>query len=371
MKGEKKEKGEGLGREDVSAPWEPAPDYRRLLSTIHLEEPDRVPLAELSIDRPIKEEFLGKSVRDVASDVEFWYKAGYDYIYMRPVYEYAGVSALVASGTTIAGEASASLEAESESSMDSGVIKSPDDIQSYPWPNPEQVDVSNLDQAAGILPEGMGIITGVGGIFTRCWLLMGFQPFSFALADRPELVGELFRRVGSIQCQVLRRIVKKSKVFAIWYGDDLAYTEGLMISPAHLRRYLFPWLEELMSIARDAGLPFIMHSDGRLYDILEDLLAMGLQALHPVEPKAMDINDLKARFGSRLALFGNIDLGSTLVRGAPADVKREVRQRIRDLAPGGGYAVSSSNTITRYVPLPNYMALRKATFEYGRYPIDL
>lgn len=160
-------------------------------------------------------------------------------------------------------------------------------------------------------------------------------------------------------------------VIAIWYGDDLAYTEGTMISPRHLRQYLYPWLEELMAITHQAGMPFILHSDGRLYDILDDLLAMGLNALHPIEPKAMDINELKARYGRRLALFGNIDLGSTLVRGTPEDVRAEVRQRIKDLAPGGGYAVSSSNTIARYVPVANYNAMRQATFDYGVYPIHL
>ena len=347
------------------------PDYQRVLTTIHCKEPDRVPLAELGMDRPIKEAVLGKPVRDVASDVEFWYRAGYDYIYLRPNYEYTGMPGIVAAGTSISGEASATRDAESISSMKEGLIKDMAGLETYPWPDPETIDYSNLVEAAEILPDGMGIISGVGGMFTRCWLLMGFEPFSYALVDRPALIGELFRRIGSIQCEVLRRVVKMDNIFAIWYGDDLAYTEGLMISPKYLRQYLFPWLEELMSIAHDAGLPFIMHSDGRLYDILDDLIAMGLNALHPIEPKAMDINDLKARYGHKLALFGNIDLGSTLVRGTPDDVRTEVRQRIKDLAPGGGYAVSSSNSITRYVPVENYSALREATFEYGAYPINL
>ena len=142
-----------------------------------------------------------------------------------------------------------------------------------------------------------------------------------------------------------------------------------MVSVDHLRRYLFPWFEEMVSIAHSAGMPFILHSDGRLYDVLEDLLAIGIDGLNPIEPKAMDINDLKIRYGDRLAIFGNIDLGSTLVLGTPDDVRAEVRQRIKDLAPGGGYGVSSSNSIARYVPAENYHALREAVFEYGKYPI--
>jgi uroporphyrinogen decarboxylase len=163
------------------------------------------------------------------------------------------------------------------------------------------------------------------------------------------------------------------KVFAVWYGDDLAYTESLLTSPGVLRRYFFPWIEELAGIAHRAGMPFIMHSDGRLWQVMDDLVALGLNALHPIEPKAMDIYELKRRYGQKIALFGNIDLGYTLTagRGRPEDIRAEVRQRIKDLAPGGGYAVASGAGVTRYVKLENFNALREATFEYGVYPICL
>jgi len=130
-------------------------------------------------------------------------------------------------------------------------------------------------------------------------------------------------------------------------------------------------MEELAAIAHGAGMPFIMHSDGRLWEVIPDLIALGLNALHPIEPKAMDITEVKARYGHKLALFGNLDLGYTLTRGTPDEVRAEVRQRIKELAPGGGYAVGSSNSVTRYVPVENFNAMREATFEYGEYPIDL
>jgi len=350
-----------------------SPDYRRLLTVIRLEEPDRVPLAELAIDRPVKEGFLGKPVRDIPTDVECWYKAGYDYLYLRAAYEYPGVPAVVATGTVMGGEASAREEgvAQSVSSMAPGVIGDLDDLEGYPWPDPETIDYSPLVEAAECLPDGMGIISGVGGIFTRAWLLLGFQNFCYALADNPELIARMFERIGSIQAGVLRRIVQMDKVFAVWYGDDLGYTEALIVPPKVYRQYLFPWTEELSSIAHGAGMPFIFHSDGKLWEIIPDFITMGVNVLHPIEPKAMDINEVKARYGDRLALFGNIDLGYTLVRGTPDEVRAEVRQRIKDLAPGGGYAVGSSNTVARYVPVPNFNAMREATFEYGTYPIRL
>lgn len=347
------------------------PDYQRLLKAIRHEEPDRVPIAELGHDRLIKDLFMGKPVRDVPTDVEFWYRTGYDYIYLRPAYEFPyTMPSNVNTGSGLDLKAD-EIETETISDTEAGVITEIADLETYPWPDPETIDYSNLIEAATCLPDGMGIISGVGGIFTRTWMMMGLEYFCFALVENPELVARIFTRVGTIQTEVLRKVVKMDKVFAIWYGDDLAYTESLMVSPTIYRQYLFPWIEELSKITHDAGMPFIMHSDGVLWEVIPDLIAMGLNALHPIEPKAMDINEVKARYGEKLALFGNIDLSYTLTRGTQEEVKAEVRQRIKDLAPGGGYAVGSGAGITRYVPIENFNAMREAAFEYGIYPIKL
>ncbi len=122
-------------------------------------------------------------------------------------------------------------------------------------------------------------------------------------------------------------------VVAAWYGDDLAYTESLLVSPKILRKHFFPWMEELAGIAHAAGMPFIMHSDGRLWQVLDDLIALGVNALHPIEAKAMDIYDLKRRYGQKLAIFGNVDLGYTLDRGhgdAGGDPRRSAASRSRN-----------------------------------------
>jgi uroporphyrinogen decarboxylase len=84
----------------------------------------------------------------------------------------------------------------------------------------------------------------------------------------------------------------------------------------------------------------------------------------------MDINEVKEKYGHSLCIIGNIDLAYTLTRGTPREVEAEVRQRIRDIAPGGGYCVSSSNSITEYVPLDNFKAMIAATLKYGSYPIN-
>jgi uroporphyrinogen decarboxylase len=252
-----------------------------------------------------------------------------------------------------------------------GVIAGRDDLDAYPWPDPsDDAYYEPLKEAAACLPPGMGLVSGVGGIFTRTWMLLGFERFCFALTEQPDLIAEIFQRVGAIQVAALRRVVKEDRVVAIWCGDDLAYTQSTMVSPQVYRKYLFPWMEQLAAIAHEAGLPFVFHSDGKLWEVIPDLIAVGVNALHPIEPKAMDINLVKARYGDKLALIGNIDM-NLLCLGTPDQVKEQVRQRIKDLAPGGGYAVGANPGVAYYVRPENYDAMRQAVFEYGKYPIQL
>ncbi len=252
--------------------WMPPPDYRRLLTTLRREEPDRVPIAELGVDPPIKEKLLGRPVRGVEDDVEFWYRAGYDYIYLRPAYEFPGTM----TGNVTTGQPkydhNLDYEEKSLSMTESGVIATMADVDAYAWPDPGcDAYYQPLTDAVRCLPSGMGLISGVGGIFTRVWMLLGFERFCIALSEDPELIAELFRRVAATQIAVLERVIREPGLIAVWYGDDLAYTRSLMVSPKVYRQYLFPHMEALAGIAHRAGMPFMYHTDGRLWDVIPDL----------------------------------------------------------------------------------------------------
>jgi len=343
------------------------PNFDRLRTTLlRTGEPDRVPTVELLVDREIKEAFLGRPIQSVADDVDFWYRAGYDYIHIRAGYEYRmlGDEDTVAT-KTYGGDFQVRRWVSSRDTW----INSWAEYETYPWPDPETIDYSPIRQAADLLPAGMMVISGVGGIFTRVWRIMGYENFSYALVDQPDLVAALFKRVGETQLAVFERIVELDRIGAMWYGDDMAYTEGLLVSPEVLRRHVFPYLKEMGRICRRKELPFILHSDGDLWPIMDDLLDIGFNALHPIEPKALDLAELKEKLGYRLCFLGAIDLGEVLTLGDPAIVDTAVRDCIRIAAPGGGYGVGSSNTVAHWVPLENYQAMLAATRKYGAYPI--
>jgi uroporphyrinogen decarboxylase len=355
----------------------PKPDVNRFLTALRREEPDRVPLAEFLVDPPVKQAFIGRPVGnallgtegyDVEADVAFWAAAGYDYIHLAPWYLH-----LFPEGWQVAKGAYSrySEEAVEKAWMEEhqGVIRTREDLERYPWPTIEQVQFDHIRRAGEILPEGMGLTTGTWGILETSRQLMGFEGMCLALYDDPALVEGVIERIGSLLFQVFERAADLPKVVGLWLADDLAHAEGFFVSPGFYRRVLFPWFRRYGEAAARRGMPLVYHCDGDIWEILPDLAGCGITALQPIEPKAMDIVELKRKWGKQFALIGNIDLGYTLTRGSPEEVEAEVRQRIRELGPGGGYCVGSSNSIATYVPLANYRAMIAAALKWGKYPI--
>lgn len=369
--------------------FEPNPDFERLRRTLLCEEPDRVPTAELYVDRPAKEGLVGESIDTLPDSIRFYHAAGYDFYGLR--FSYADDFHVGDFSKSGRGDATYTQSAYGDTGTrkrhwvrgKDHYISTVADFENFEWPVAEtdkvageaDIDAMPADEALEIvrrhLPQGMKVIAWSSGIFEYISWLMGFEQFCDALYTDPELIERMFDRVGSLFASLFEYMASIDVVGALWYADDLAYAEGLLWSPELMRKYLFPWYEELGAIARKNDLPLILHSDGDLTKILDDYIAFGWNAIQPVEPKAMDIRELKRKYGKKLCFIGNVDLSYTLTRGTPGEVREEVKGLIRDVAPGGGFCVGSSNTITDYVPPQNYRALLEATFEYGKYPIDV
>lgn len=359
------------------------PDFQNLRRTLLRQgEPAYVPLVELGIDADVKCRFLGRPVETLADEIEFWSGAGYDFVPFQ-----AGIRTLFWPGVVSSEKQPAevahlqrrnqtrySLYRDSDREMGwaeegTGVIATLEDFERFAWPDPDQYDFTAFDEAARLLPPGMKVLVNVGCVFTAAWMLMGMEHFCLALRENPELIRRLYDRIWAIQSRTLLRVLRFEAVGGVFHADDLAHSTGTLVAPSHFRRYVFPFYRWCSAVVRDRGLPHIFHSDGRLNAVLDDIVECGFDALHPIEPKAMDIAEVKRKYGDRLCLIGNIDLNYTLTRGTPEEVRREVAERILAIGPGGGYCVSSGNSITAYVPMENYLAMREAVFDYGAYPL--
>jgi uroporphyrinogen decarboxylase len=351
---------------------EPKPDFERYMTTLRCEEPDRVPLGDWHVDQLPKENFMGKKIATLQDQVDFWYTAGFDYItsssgILEPVRAPEGMTTRGEAVHTEYGDRKSREWAQEHE----GVITSLEQFEKYPWPSVDDFDLSQWDFFDHNLPKGMKAIHLLGKIYTTAWMFMGAEVFFNALDTSEELIAAIFEKIGQIQYETFLRVIEHPSVGAVLNPDDIAHNTGLLVNPVHLRKYLFPWYKKMGDVCRDNGKGFIFHSDGDCTEVMDDLIECGFHAFNPLQPNAMDIDEVKAKWGTQLCLIGNINLDSTLTLGTPQDVRAEVYERIRTIGPGGGFMVASSNSITDYVPPDNMKALIEATFEFGRYPIEL
>jgi uroporphyrinogen decarboxylase len=193
-------------------------------------------------------------------------------------------------------------------------------------------------------------------------MLMGFETFAMASIEGSDLLDPLFQRIGELQYGALARALESEHIGAAWMSDDIAFGTGLMVNPDVLRKYVFPWYRKMGELCRGKDLPFIYHSDGRLFDILKDLIDVGFNAIHPIEPKAMDSRKVKELVAGELCLLGNVEV-DRLARGTPDEIREIARDNIRDLAYDGGYCLGSSNSVTSYTRVENYGAMIETVFE--------
>jgi len=349
---------------------QPNPDYTRLITTLWGGQADRVPLLELIVDLEMKAAYLGRPITSVADEIEFWRQAGYDCVPAYPAAPTLWFYLDAERSETVLKDAYTAAGYRRWASEGRGLIRDWADLERYPLPGLDQVDFSFFDAAGRELPDGMGLIGAWGDIFTYAWEAMGLEEFCFALYERQEFVAHLFHGLGQLALGICETLVSYDAVKAFWFSDDIAYRTGFLVSPAIYRRYLFPWLKRMGDVCRRAHKPFLFHSDGVLWDVLDDLVACGICALHPIEPIAMDIRAVKRRYGDRLCLVGNVEV-DTLSRGTPEQVRAQVRTLLREVAPGGGYCIGSSNTVPNYARLENYRAMLEEAWELGGYPLQV
>jgi uroporphyrinogen decarboxylase len=322
-----------------------------------------VPLAEVTIDEEAKEAFLGTALSDLETDIEFYIRAGYDYITLGrriagfpPIWDAAEWKNYYRVQRQVGHAGSA------------GVIGNWADFKNYPWMRPENLDFRILDEATQLLPREMKVVRYMGPVFQMAWMLMGFNAFSYMLADDPSLVEAILDKIYAIVLRELEDALDREVVGAVWYCDDIAVKDGVMVSPALLNKYFFPKLKELAGRCRERGIPFIYHTDGNISEVLDEIQAAGVDAIHPIDPTGMNIYDVKQRLAGKLCVIGNIDV-DLLLRGTPEEVEADVEKHLHLLGPGGGYVLGSSNSIPRACKSENYRTMLETTRRSGAYPI--
>ena len=355
----------------------PAPDFSGRMKKVLLRqgEPDRVPFYELFADKPIKDAILGKPtlipsllpfgdpIKLIPNEIEYWYKLGYDYVPAAPAYGF-GMKVQTAKDTAENAEGMRFWVNESSS----GLIKNREDFEKYFWPEPDQVPFDIFDAFAQHLPEGMVVFGQTSGILENVTWLLGHEGMSYMLVDDPELLQMIFDKVGKNLVRLVERMCEREFVGAIQMGDDMGFKNQTMISPKALRQYVFPWQKKAVDASHKAGKPFILHSCGNLEKIMDDLIGIGIDAKHSFEDVIMPAFRVKELWGNKIAILGGVDV-DFLCRSNPEQVREYTIKFIKESGPGGGFALGTGNSVANYIPVKNFLAMIKAGWEAGRYPL--
>ncbi|HNS50040.1 MAG TPA: uroporphyrinogen decarboxylase family protein [Anaerolineae bacterium] len=253
-------------------------------------------------------------------------------------------------------------------------IDSARELAHYPLPDPAapgRFDIAR-DRAEryGSTHALLGIIECT--VFEMAWNLVGLERFLADMALGRDYVGPLLDAVAEYSTGIGLALIELG-ADALLTGDDLGMDPGPMLSPRMWRQWLKPRLQRVLDAYRAARPDIILayHSCGSILPFVGELADMGIQVLNPVQVTArgMEPAALKAIYGQRLAFCGAIDQREVLPHGAPTDVEAEVRRRIAELGPGGGYLAAPTHDVQADTPVENVLALFEAVRRWGTYPL--
>ncbi|MHA1671500.1 MAG: uroporphyrinogen decarboxylase family protein [Promethearchaeota archaeon] len=211
------------------------------------------------------------------------------------------------------------------------------------------------------------------GTFEAVWQTLGFTAFS-KLLSKPKQMKKIFDDRGQFLVDVLKRYIEWGEDSVIFVFDDFGYKTGLLMSPRNYNKYVFPWLTEICKTAHKAGIKVVLHSCGDVSGVLDEILKAGIDGLHPIEPTTAnpeyDIFKLKEKNGDRLTFVGNVS-PQDLANKDVDYIKDYTKKLIKEVAPGGGFILSSGHSINPAVKLENFLAMHEIHKKYGNYPIQI
>ena len=254
-----------------------------------------------------------------------------------------------------------------------------DDAKKFVWPDPTTMqDFDHIAEIARQLYEETDkaiVVRGFGaGILELYQWLFGYEDAFINLVANEPLVDYALDKILEITIAhtdtVLPRVGQYCQIY--YTGDDWGHQNGPALSPEMIDRFLVPRHKQHHSIIKQLAphIKIFFHTCGSVYKVMDGLIETGIDILNPVQVSAADMGDtarLKREFGDAISFWGGVDTQEIMPHGTPQQVKDEVRRRIDDLAPGGGYVLNAVHNIQDDVPAMNIMAMVEALDEYGWY----
>ena len=251
-----------------------------------------------------------------------------------------------------------------------GTVKTPDDLEKLQLPEPEDLNLDVIRETVAQAGDDYPVMGWCHSVVTAPFQIRGgIDKLIFDIYRQPEFARQLIERVFRYQIGIVKRLIEAG-LDVIVEGDDLADIKGPMFSPKIFKEFFYPYLKKFIEECHARKIPVMKHSDGNLNPILDELISLGYDGLHPIEPSVMDLGKVKQRYGDRIFLRGNVDCVHVLPYGSEEDVRRDVRRCIDAAAKGGGFILSDSNSLHSNVKTENIQIMVDEARKYGKYAAD-
>ena len=233
-------------------------------------------------------------------------------------------------------------------------------IDAYVPPDPHRPELYR--EAARVLREHQQEHWIVGGavttVFETAEALRGYEQLMTDFLVDPDLADRILDIPFRYHLAAAEQLTRMG-VDMIWLGDDIGMQTGMLISPATWRRFLKPRLAAIIASLKtiNPSLKVAYHTDGKVWDVLPELVEIGVDVLNPIQPRCLDPVRLKREYGSRLCFWGSIDEQHTLPFGTPDQVRAEVRARLATLGASGGLIIGPAQHLQLDTPIENFWAM--------------
>ena len=338
----------------------------RIFMALKLQEPDRVPHFELTLDRKVREAILPGASYDEAIEYFDW-----DAVLMDEE-DQPGYRAEILKGGKYfrdqwgiikqdMGDVNAyPVEPAIKSEKDLDTWRPPDPDESWRYEELARLAKKYKGQRAIVVlfPDPFRIANEVRGATEH------FMDF----VRNPDFVDRLSGLIRDYYLRYIRNCIEVGAE-VIFIQGDYAHTKWPMLSREYFIKHVIPVFKTLVDEAKRRGAYTAKHTDGNINPIIDLIVDTGIHGLNPIDPLGgMDLGKVKEEYGHRVCLIGNVDCAYVLTWGTLEEVREDVKRCIRQAARGGGFICMSSNSIHSAVKPENYVEMVKAIHEYGKYP---
>lgn len=349
----------------------------RFLTAMDHKQADRIPMFDFLFQQNLFQEVLGHrpETYNFEDAVNCTLQLGLDGVWI-PTDGFGGYSPEAVSATKYKDEwGTINQKTEYSWPIDPPVefpIKDWEDFKNWTCPVADDPHrVQSIKDAIKMADGRIAVLGGVTGPFTILFMLMGMENACLCSLTEPDLFHAIMRVATDYNKTVGLNLIEAG-ADAVIISEDLGYNTGTFLSPETTRTMVLPYVREMAEAYKKTGTRVMLHCDGNMNGIMDDLAHLGIDAWQPVERKGHnDLGFVKEHYGKILTPIGNVDSSTTLPFGTKEDVERQTIECMRVAGEGGGYILGSDHSLHDGIPVENIFTMIDTCHKYGEYPLKL